>query len=77
MEKNLSRRECMKMIKFTIKSKSKEEESKKEDEKKSNNKKDLNSKIKEVIKSLLLLQIIMMTKFGKKSSQNTNLNLDL
>lgn len=67
----------MKMIKFTIKSKSKEEESKKEDEKKSNNKKDMNSKIKEVIKSLLLLQIIMMTKFGKKSSLNTNLNLDL
>lgn len=67
----------MKMIKFTIKNKSKEEESKKEDEKKSNNKKDLNSKTKEAIKSLQLLQIIMMTKFGKKSSQNTNLNLDL
>lgn len=66
----------MKTIKFTIKSKSKEEENRKEDGKKNNNKDDMSNKIKEVIRNRPH-HLTMTNKFGRKSSQNTNPNQDL
>lgn len=66
----------MRTIKFTTKSKSKEENNRKEDDKRSNNKDVMSSKIKEVIKNQTL-HLTKINKFGRKSSQNTNPNQDL
>jgi hypothetical protein len=76
LERSLLKKECMKMIKFTIKKKNKDEDSKKKDDSKNNNKGDMTNKIRRAIKSLLLLQI-MKNKHGKRYSQSINLNLDL
>lgn len=66
----------MKTIKFTTKSKSKEENNRKEDVKRNNNKDVMSSNTKEVIKNQTL-HLTKINKFGRKSSQNTSPNQGL